>query len=152
MLSALHTRIWAQATLTYLRVVVHGFLPDAAHAGISESVEATLPLLRRAFVLSGGGGGGLRTLAWPFAVTGCCLPSTVRAEDDGSGNGGGGCGRALFEKAVSGMGGMRVFGTIGEALGIVRSVWEHRAAGCLDPETWDITTCLGVLGHCALLV
>ena len=152
MLSALHTRIWAQATLTYLRVVVHGFLPDAAHAGISESVEATLPLLRRAFVLSGGGGGGLRTLAWPFAVTGCCLPSTVRAEDDGSGNGGGGCGRALFEKAVSGMGGMRVFGTIGEALGIVRSVWEHRAAGCLDPETWDITTCLGVLGHRALLV
>ena len=150
-LSALHTRIWAQAALTYLRVVAHGFLPDAAHAGISASVSATLPLLRRAFVLSGGGGGGLRTLAWPFAVTGCCLPSSVRAEDDGGGDDDG-CGRALFEKAVAGMGGMRVFGTLGEALGIVRSVWEHRAAGCLDPETWDIAACLGVLGHRALLV
>ena len=165
LLAALHTRIWAQATLTYLRVAVHGFWPDAgSDNGIVASVNATLPLLRRALILNGAGegenkgevqgGDGLRTLAWPFAITGCCLPREV-ADEGGNGDGGGqgrSCGRALFESAVAGMGGMRVFGTLGEALLVVRRVWEHRAAGLLSPEAWDVAACLGVLGHRVLLV
>ena len=172
-LAALHTRVWAQAALTYLRVVTYGFRPDgggdgAPDNGIAASVEATLPLLRRALVLNGAGGGegeggdGLRTLAWPFAITGCCLPREVAVspvQEEGPGPGRGNddgqsrsCGQTLFESAVAGMGGMRVFGTLAEALGVVRRVWELRAAGRLDPETWDIAACLGVLGHRVLLV
>ena len=46
--------------------------------------------------------------------------------------------------------GLRVFGTIREALQVMTVVWEHR--GCVEAVNWGLAECLGVLGHAALLV
>ncbi|KAI3334093.1 fungal-specific transcription factor domain-containing protein [Ustulina deusta] len=128
---ALHTRIWAQATLTCLHVVASGLQP--ALPEIRASVEATMELFRALPSPL-----ALRTLIWPFAVTGClALPGQ----------------QPFFVSLVSDMGAMNVFGTVKEALTIMQLVWKHREEGCcVDPQMWDIATCFSLLGHPSLLV
>ncbi|KAI1870967.1 hypothetical protein JX265_006007 [Neoarthrinium moseri] len=125
---AFHTKIWAKAALTYLAVVVSGFQP--ALPDIQNNVSATIDLFRNmASPLC------LRTFVWPFAVTGClCLSNQEE----------------IFRDLVSNMGAMHEFGTLREALKIMSAVWEHRT--CLDADTWDIASCLSVLGHTSLLI
>ncbi|KAI3324631.1 fungal-specific transcription factor domain-containing protein [Xylariaceae sp. AK1471] len=127
---ALHTRIWAHATITYLHVVASGLqstLPE-----IRASVSATISLFRTMPSPL-----ALRTLVWPFAVTGClALPEQ----------------ESFFVELVEGMGAMQVFGTVKEALDIMQNVWKHRNGGCIDPQMWDMATCFSLLGHCSLLV
>ncbi|KAI1177258.1 fungal-specific transcription factor domain-containing protein [Nemania sp. FL0916] len=126
----LHTRIWAQAAVTYVHVVASGLQP--ALPEIRSSVAATIELLRTLPSPL-----ALRTLVWPFAVTGCL----ALREQEG-----------FFVDLVEGMGAMHVFGTVGEALNIMRRVWEHRDSGCIEPQMWDIATCFSLLGHRSLLV
>jgi hypothetical protein len=127
---ALHTRIWAQATITYLNIITSGLQPSLPE--IRASVDTTIELLKTLPSPL-----ALRTLVWPFAVTGCCaLPEQ----------------EALFVGLVEAMGAMAVFGTIREALRIMQNVWEHMKSGCVEPQMWDIATCFSLLGHPPLLV
>ncbi|KAI1313955.1 fungal-specific transcription factor domain-containing protein [Xylaria venustula] len=127
----LHTRIWAQAAQTYLHVVSSGLQPSLP--AIQSSVEATMALLRLLPSPL-----ALRTLAWPFAVTGCmALPEHY----------------PFFTGLVADMGALHVFGSVREALNVIQTVWEHRKGGCAaDPMMWDIATLFSVLGHPSLLV
>ena len=75
-------------------------------------------------------------MVWPFAVAGCLAAPEQEA---------------FFVGLVGGMGPMQVFGSAKEALGIVQSVWAHRKRGCVDPQSWDMAACLGILGPSALL-
>lgn len=125
---AIHTKIWAKAALTFDAVVVSGFqpaLPDI-QVNIAETIELFRALPSPLC---------LRTMVWPFAVTGCLALS--EQED-------------FFRSMVSNMDGMQVFGTVKEALKIMETVWEHRS--CIDSDLWDITSCFNVLGHASLLV
>ncbi|TGJ82043.1 hypothetical protein E0Z10_g6718 [Xylaria hypoxylon] len=127
---SLHTRIWAQATITYLNVIASGLQPSLPE--IQASVQATIELLRALPSPL-----ALRTLIWPFAVTGClALPEQ----------------ESFFVELVSNMGAMQVFGTVKEALTIMQFVWEHKETCCVDPQMWDIATCFSLVGHRSLLV
>ncbi|ORY57756.1 fungal-specific transcription factor domain-containing protein [Pseudomassariella vexata] len=125
---ALYTRIWAQSALTYLLVVVSGHQP--ANPDIQACVAATMELFRAL-----PGPLCLRTLAWPFDMTGClAMPEQEQ----------------FCRDLLNSMGPMQIFGTVREALNIITAVWEHRA--CINYETWDVAASLGILGHRALLV
>jgi hypothetical protein len=127
---AMTARIWAQAALTYLSVVVSGWQP--ASAEIRESITLTISLFHR---LSSPA--NLRTVVWPFAVTGCLAGP---GEEQG------------FRDLVAAMGALQVFGTIREALNIMENVWGHRSCLVLTPDTWDLAACFNSLGHPALLI
>ncbi|KAI0855297.1 fungal-specific transcription factor domain-containing protein [Xylaria cubensis] len=126
----LHSRIWAQATITYIHVIASGLQPTLPE--IQASVQATIELFR---VLPSPL--AVRTLIWPFVVTGClALPEQ----------------ESFFVELVQQMGAMQVFGTVKEALNIMKAVWQHTGSACMDPQMWDIATCFSLLGHCSLLV
>ncbi|KAI1812116.1 fungal-specific transcription factor domain-containing protein [Poronia punctata] len=127
----LHTRIWAQATITYLIVVASGLNP--ALPEIQASVRETLELFRRLHSPL-----ALRTLVWPFAVTGCLV---LEAGD-----------QEFCVRLVDDMGDMKIFGTVKEALNIMQNLWEHRGRCFVDPQMCDIATCFSLLGRCSLLV
>lgn len=147
----LHTRIWAHATLLYLRIATHGF---RAHgdASIRASVRTIVALLR---ILPSPL--ALRTLVWPFCVAGCLALSKeekqiaqAQEEEDGDDDDDE---QVFFEDLVAKLGVVQVFGTVREALHVMRAVWEHRRGGCCDdPNMWDVATCLSVLGHRSLLI
>ncbi|KAH8166979.1 hypothetical protein CIB48_g1272 [Xylaria polymorpha] len=108
----LHTRIWAQATVTYLHVIASGLQPTLPE--ICASVEETIRLLRALPSPL-----AVRTLVWPFAVTGClALPEQ----------------ESFFVDLVNDMGAMQVFGTVREALSIMQAVWQHKDNGCIGPQ------------------
>ncbi|KAH8905818.1 hypothetical protein BR93DRAFT_704983 [Coniochaeta sp. PMI_546] len=123
-------RIWAQAALTYLLVVVSGWQPS--NPEIRESVALTTALLRRLPAP-----GGLRYVVWPFAVTGCLA---VPEEEQG------------FRDLVSALGPLQIFGTVREALSIMESVWAHRECIGKLPDGWDVSVGLNSLGHASLLI
>ncbi|KAK3945218.1 fungal-specific transcription factor domain-containing protein [Diplogelasinospora grovesii] len=121
--------VWAQAALTYLSVVVSGWQP--ASTEVRESVSLTLAMLKALPTAS-----CLRTLIWPFTVTGClAAPEQEQA----------------FRDLVAALGPLQVFGTIKEGLAIMEHVWAHRAdvERC---EHWDLAACFRCLGHTALLI
>jgi hypothetical protein len=123
-------RIWAQAALTYLLVVVSGWQPS--NPEIRESVALTADLLRRLPAPA-----GLRSVVWPFAVTGC-----LAAPEEEQG----------FRDLVSALGPLQIFGTVREALSIMESVWQHRECNAKMPDAWDLSVGLNSLGHAALLI
>ncbi|KAI1119009.1 fungal-specific transcription factor domain-containing protein [Nemania sp. NC0429] len=126
----LHTRIWAQATITYLFVVASGLQPTLPE--IRASVGATIDLFRALPSPL-----AVRTLVWPFAVTGClCLKEQ----------------EPFFVGLVDAMGAMQVFGTVKEALRIMQVVWKLKDDQCIEPQMWDIATCFSLLGHRSLLI
>lgn len=126
----LHTRIWAQATVTYMYVVASGVQP--ALPEIRASVEATIGLLRALPSPL-----ALRTLVWPFAVTGCLA---LKEQE------------SFFVGLVDAMGAMQVFGTVKEALSVMQVVWKLKDRQCIEPQMWDIATCFSLLGHQSLLI
>jgi hypothetical protein len=125
---AFHTKIWAMSALSYLAVVVSGYQPSLPE--MQANVAATMDLFRlMPSPLC------LRTFVWPLTVTGClALPDQ----------------ESFFRELVGNMGSMQVFGTVKEGLSIMSEVWQHR--NCVTPDTWDIATCLNVLGHPSLLI
>ncbi|GAW11586.1 hypothetical protein ANO14919_009330 [Xylariales sp. No.14919] len=126
----LHTRIWAQAAVTCLHVIASGLQPSLPE--IQASVQATIELFRALPSPL-----ALRTLIWPFAVTGCLALQEQES---------------FFIELVNNIGAMQVFGTVKEALSIMQFVWGHRDSCCIDPQMWDMATCFSLLGHCSLMV
>ncbi|KAK8065502.1 hypothetical protein PG997_012249 [Apiospora hydei] len=125
---SLSAKIWAQAALIYLRVVVSGLQP--CQPEIRASVADIISLFRALpSPLC------LRTLVWPYAVAGC-----LATPDE----------ELFFRELVDAMGSLQIFGAVKEALSVMSTVWEHRA--CTNPDTWDIAACFKVLGHTSLLV
>lgn len=127
---ALISRIWAQAALTYLLVVVSGWQPS--NTDIRTSITTTISLLQR---LSSPV--SLRTVVWPFAVTGCL--ATL-------------CQEQFFRDLVTSMGPLQAFGTVREALQVMEHVWGRRDCLELMPDTWNFGASFVSLGHPALLV
>ncbi|KAK1757815.1 fungal-specific transcription factor domain-containing protein [Echria macrotheca] len=126
------TRIWGQALLTYLSVVVSGW--QASSVEIRTSVALTIKLLRAVPQPSGG---CMRTLVWPISVTGCM----AALEEEAS-----------FREIAAAMGPLRTVGAMSQALSIMEHVWANRAAVEADPEAWDFAVCFNCLGFPALLV
>jgi hypothetical protein len=127
----LNTRIWAQAALTYLSLVLSGWQPSCPE--IQHSVAKTIELLQ-----SLPSPDCLRTLVWPFTVTGC-LATTP-------------CQEQVFRDMVEGMGPLKVFGTIREGFAIMCKVWENRGEIDEHPDQWDLAACLNCLSQPALLI
>ncbi|KAK7967556.1 uncharacterized protein PG986_001833 [Apiospora aurea] len=125
---SLSAKIWAQAAMIYLRVVVSGLQP--CQPEIRASVAHIISLFRALpSPLC------LRTLVWPYAVAGC-----LATPDE----------EPFFRELVNAMGVLQIFGAVKEAFSVMSTVWEHRA--CTNPDTWDIASCFKVLGHTSLLV
>ncbi|KAK4647844.1 uncharacterized protein QC761_104940 [Podospora bellae-mahoneyi] len=129
--TAVHTRIWAQATLTYLQVVISGWQP--ASQEIHHSVTETLNLMLYCVPAPA----CLRVLVWPFTVTGC-LAAPEQEQ--------------IFRDMVAAMGCLRNFGTIKEGLAIMEHVWANRAQIEQNADQWDIAACLSCLGQPSLLI
>lgn len=123
------TRIWALAATSYLSIVVTGWA--AATRATASSIAVAMQLL---YGISSPA--VLRSLSWPFFVLGCL--ATKEQEQ-------------MFTHMASSMGPLLEFGTIGEAVRIMRRVWELRDAGALDLETWSIAACSRVFGTQVLM-
>ncbi|KAJ9150346.1 Transcriptional regulatory protein pro1 [Pleurostoma richardsiae] len=124
------TRIWAQAALTYLSVVVSGWQPGSVE--IRESVLTTIGLLS-----SLPSAACLRATIWPFCLTGC-----LAAPDQ----------EHIFRDMVTNMGALAVFGTVKEALAIMEHVWSNRTQIEELGGEWDLAMTLTSLGRLSLLV
>ena len=111
------TRIWAQAALTYLCVVLSGWQP--ASDEIRQSNTRTLELLRGVPAPS-----SLRSVAWPLCVTGCLVCPGQEAE---------------IRAMVGAVGSLEVYGTLREAMAIMENVWVHR--GEFETASWDLASC-----------
>lgn len=96
--------IWAHASLTYLCTVVSGWQPSCPE--IRASVAATTALLASAPVPA-----AVRSVVWPFCVTGClALPEE----------------EVIFRGLVEKLGPLSSFGTIAAALRVMEAVWARR--------------------------
>lgn len=123
------TRIWALAATAYLSIVVTGWAP--AMRTTTSSIAVAMQLL---YGISSPA--VLRSLSWPFYVLGCL--ATKEQEQ-------------MFAHMAGSMGPLLEFGTIGEAMRIMRRVWELRDSGGLDYDTFDIAACSRVLGTQVLM-
>lgn len=123
------TRIWALAATAYLSVVVTGWA--AATRTTTSSIALAMQLL---YGISSPA--VLRNLSWPFYVLGCLA---TREQEQ------------LFTHMAGSMGPLLEFGTVGEAMRIMKRVWELRDSGGLDYETWDIAACSRVFGTQVLM-
>ncbi|KAF4963819.1 hypothetical protein FSARC_8179 [Fusarium sarcochroum] len=124
---AVNNRIWLQAALTYLHVVVSGWQPSCSEirCSVGRMTELLTALPSNTC---------LRTLVWPFCIAGCLSPP---GDEDKY--------RAMVER----MGPISVFGTVREALEVMEKVWSKRDQ--ID-ESWDMAKCLQILGHEVLLI
>ncbi|KAK4200239.1 fungal-specific transcription factor domain-containing protein, partial [Triangularia verruculosa] len=129
--TALHTRIWAQAALTYLQVVVSGWQP--ASQEIQNTVTETLHLMIYCLPVPD----SLRALVWPFTVTGC-LAAPEQEQ--------------IFRDMAGAMGPLRAFGTIKQGMDIMEHVWSSRAHIEQNADQWDLAACLNCLGQPSLLI
>lgn len=121
-------RIWAHAAHIYLNTVLSGWQPR--NIQLRSRVAQTLDLLGTIDNPS-----WLRALAWPFCVTGCFA---IEEQE------------TAFRNVAKASGGLAMFGTMRDALAIMERVWSKR--GQFDADTWDIASCLRILGHSVLLV
>ncbi|KAK5651511.1 hypothetical protein OQA88_11965 [Cercophora sp. LCS_1] len=124
------TKIWAQAVLTYLHVVVSGWQP--ASQEIRSSVAATITML-----LGLASPGCLRPLVWPMTITGC-----MAAPEE----------EQTFRDLVASMGPLTTLGAMAKALAIMEHVWAHRAEIEANYDKWDYASCFKSLGTVSLLV
>ncbi|KAF3036579.1 hypothetical protein E8E12_006531 [Didymella heteroderae] len=122
------SRIWAHAAQVYLITVLSGWQP--LNIQLRSHVAQALDLLSTIDNPS-----WLRTLAWPFCVTGCF--ATKEQE-------------TAFRNVANASGGLAMFGTVRDALAITEKVWSLRDH--FDADAWDIAFCLRILGHSVLLV
>jgi hypothetical protein len=122
------SRIWAHAAEIYLTTVLSGWQPR--NIQLRTHVAYAVDLLSTIDNPS-----WLRALAWPFCVAGC-----FATEDE----------EMAFRNVANASGGLAMFGTMRDALAIMEKVWSMR--GQFDADTWDIASCLRILGHSVLLV
>ncbi|KAK0632618.1 fungal-specific transcription factor domain-containing protein [Immersiella caudata] len=122
--------IWAQGALTYLNVVVSGWQPSCPE--IRNSVAQTLGMLNTLPTPS-----SMRSIMWPFAVTGC-----MAAPEE----------EQIFRSLVAGMGPLTLFGTATKTIAIMEHVWANRAEIERNADQWDYAACFRSLGHASLLL
>ncbi|KAH8895855.1 hypothetical protein GQ53DRAFT_854057 [Thozetella sp. PMI_491] len=113
--SIIPTRIWALAAQAYLDTVASGWRPHSVE--IRLIVAEALRLLREVQEP-----GAMRSFSWPICVLGC-LVDTPASEQ-------------AFRDLIHGIGDMKGFGSLGEALELMERVWRSRST--LDPGSWDI--------------
>lgn len=118
--------VWAHATLTYLSTVVSGWQPSCPE--LRASVAATIALLTAAPAPA-----SVRSVVWPFCVTGCL----ALAEEE-----------CIFRGMVDALGPLSNFGTIAAALRVMEGVWARR--GQLGPD-WTMAEGLRGVGTAVML-
>lgn len=121
------TRIWAHAAHTYLLVLLLGWQP--ADPRIRSNITRTIDLFEKISSPA-----WLRSLVWPFCVSGCLALDQERQ---------------AFRRIGSSMEAFQALGTAQEALSIMENVWRKQE---MDSTSWDIGACLKSLGHRVLLV
>lgn len=125
---SLVTRVWTHAALLYLSTVVSGWQPanDDVRSSVSQVIEILLKGQISPTVL--------RTMAWPFCVSGCLADPAQEAQ---------------FRGVVELLQPPSFFGTMHEALEIMENVWRHRG---VDGATRDLATCFRTRDDLVLLV
>ncbi|KAH7326445.1 fungal-specific transcription factor domain-containing protein [Stachybotrys elegans] len=123
----MHNFVWLQATLTYLHTVISGWQPSAPE--IQASVAKT-----RDYLLNLPSSSSLKTMVWPFCVSGCLSPP----EDED-----------IYRCIMRRLGPLQVFGTMQGAMQVMEKMWSIRDQ--ID-EQWDMAQCLNVLGYGVLLI
>lgn len=121
------TRIWAHAAHTYLLVLLLGWQP--ADPRIRSHTTRMIELFDKISSPT-----WLRSLVWPFCVSGCL----ALGQD-----------RDAFRRIGSSMEAFQALGTAQEALSIMENVWAREE---MDSTSWDVGACLKILGHRVLLV
>lgn len=122
-----HNLIWLLAAQTYLHLVTSGWQPSCPE--IARNVDRMTELFRTL-----PRGTALRSLALPFCLAGCLSGPEQEC---------------LYRNLVQGIGSLRAFGTVKDALAVMEAVWLKRSA--ID-ESWDLSKCLNILGHSVLLI
>ncbi|KAH6980772.1 fungal-specific transcription factor domain-containing protein [Ilyonectria sp. MPI-CAGE-AT-0026] len=121
------TRIWAHAAHTYLLVLLLGWQP--ADPRIRSNTTRMIELFDKISSPT-----WLRSLVWPFCVSGCL----ALGQD-----------RDAFRRIGNAMEAFQALGTAQEALSIMENVWMKQE---VDSTSWDVGACLKSLGHRVLLV
>lgn len=121
------THIWAHAAQMYLAIVTLGWHPDKP--SVRERASEVLRLLQKLDDPA-----ILRSAVWPFCVAGCV--SDVSRENG-------------FRDLVAASGSLQFFGRLGDAPGILESVWSRRRE--LGVE-WNMAVCFGIMGSPSLLL
>lgn len=129
-ITAATSRVWAQAVVTYLSVVVSGWQP--ASAEIRNSVALTIQML-----LTLPSPSCMRAIMWPFTVTGCMA---AREEEQ------------TFRDLIAAMGPLQLFGTATKSLEIMEKVWANRTSIEENADQWDYAACFRSAGHAALML
>lgn len=127
--SASHTStlIWSHAAQLYLVVVVSGW--QLSNADIRTGVTQIIQLLQDVPAYQ------LRALAWPICVAGCLA---LESEE------------ASFLALVSNQSKVCTAGALDDVRQIWERVWQTRTTLCAN--TWNLASCLGILGSLVLLV
>jgi len=121
------TRIWAHAARSYHLVVVSEW--HMSNPELPDNVTRTIELFN-----SLPSSEWLRTLIWPFCVTGCLAEPEQEA---------------AFSDMVPVIGSLQVFGAMREALAILESVWGAR--GHIN-DSWDLAARFNILSRRSFLV
>ncbi|KAH6885192.1 fungal-specific transcription factor domain-containing protein [Thelonectria olida] len=122
------TRIWALAAHTYLRVVWGGW--NMSDPQIRKNTMESIKIFRKMISPF-----WLRSLVWPFCVSGC-----VASQEE----------KAAFRAIGSSLHALQAFGTAREALSVLDTVWSKNDD--INESAWDIGQCLRSLGYAVLLV
>ncbi|KAI5456324.1 fungal-specific transcription factor domain-containing protein [Mariannaea sp. PMI_226] len=122
------TRVWAHAARVFLLVVSLGWQPQ--NEEIRECISQAIAALERITSPS-----WIRSLVWPICVCGC-----LATEEQ----------RPIFRKILDNSAALKALMSVRNAFDIMERVWEQ--GDDIDANTWDITTCLSILGYKTLLV
>lgn len=125
--SVTSTLIWAHAAQLYLSVVVSGW--QLSNTEVRANVAQIIGLLQDVPAYQ------LRALAWPLCVTGCLA---LESEE------------SSFSALFSNQGKVYTAGALDDTQQILEQVWQTRTI--LRPSTWNLASCLSILGSPVLLV
>ncbi|KAL6246983.1 hypothetical protein RBB50_006290 [Rhinocladiella similis] len=127
--TSLITRVWAHAALIYLSIVVSGWQPASVDIRyhVCRSIELLTYHMPSPTLL--------RTMVWPFCVTGCLAEPAQEAQL-----------RGIVENLQP----PTIFGTVRKALEIMEIVWLKRETDGIT--SFDLATCLSNEGDLVLLV
>lgn len=124
------TRIWAHALQVYLRVTHTGF--DPANSEILYHANNAIQGLQRLPNVE-----ILRALAWPICVVGCLAETREDRRD--------------IEQVIQNVRDAVPRSPVNEAGRIIEEVWRLRELSAAD-SSWDVASCLNVLGMPSLLI
>lgn len=119
--------VWIHATNIYLQTVISGWQPS--NTVIRSSADRITELLYAVPDSK-----TVQSFAFPYCLAGCFAPAEHEEQ---------------YREMVHRLGPLQVFGTIKDAQCIMERMWAKREH---TEETWDVSRCLNVQGHSALLI